>query len=54
MDKQTAYEIVRGNKEGHVIDAWQYLIDAGFCSQNNFLGRTAAWLISEGLCSPRK
>jgi len=43
---------VEAESEEQVIEAWQYLIDTGLAWQlQGWFGRTAAHLISEGICT---
>jgi len=43
---------VEADSEEQVIEAWQYLIDTGLAWQlQGWFGRTAAHLISEGICT---
>ena len=56
MDTYTAVGIAEGFVEAEsqeqVIEAWQYLIDTGLAWQlQGWFGRTAAHLISEGICT---
>ena len=56
MDTYTAVGIAEGfveaDSEEQVIEAWQYLIDTGLAWQlQGWFGRTAAHLISEGICT---
>jgi len=38
-------------KDAIILKAWQHLIDTGLCWQlQGWFGRTAMWLIEEGLC----
>ena len=56
MNTFTAIEIAEGlqipESEEQAIEAWQYLIDTGLAWQmQGWFGRTAAHLISEGICT---
>ena len=56
MDTYTAVGLAEGFVEAEsqeqVIEAWQYLIDTGLAWQlQGWFGRTAAHLISEGICT---
>lgn len=56
MDTYTAVGLAEGfieaDSEEQVIEAWQYLIDTGLAWQlQGWFGRTAAHLISEGICT---
>ena len=56
MDTYTAVGIAEGfieaESEEQVIETWQYLIDTGLAWQlQGWFGRTAAHLISEGICT---
>ena len=56
MDTFNAVGIAEGfieaESQEQVIEAWQYLIDTGLAWQlQGWFGRTAAHLISEGICT---
>ena len=56
MDTYTAVGLAEGfieaDSQEQVIEAWQYLIDTGLAWQlQGWFGRTAAHLISEGICT---
>ena len=56
MDTYTAVGLAEGfieaESQEQVIEAWQYLIDTGLAWQlQGWFGRTAAHLISEGICT---
>jgi len=56
MNTFTAVGIAEGfveaDSQEQVIEAWQYLIDTGLAWQlQGWFGRTAAHLISEGVCT---
>lgn len=57
MDTYTACSIVEGfsgedHTEEQIIEAWQFLIDSGIVwSLQGWYGRTAAWLIDQGICN---
>ena len=56
MDTYTAVGIAEGlqipESQEQAIEAWQYLIDTGLAWQlQGMFGRTAAHLISEGICT---
>lgn len=58
MNTFTAVGIAEGFVEAEsqeqVIEAWQYLIDTGLAWQlQGWFGRTAAHLISEGICTDK-
>ena len=58
MDTYTAVGLAEGfieaDSEEQVIEAWQYLIDTGLAWQlQGWFGRTAAHLISEGICTDK-
>jgi hypothetical protein len=43
---------IEAESQEQVIEAWQYLIDTGLAWQlQGWFGRTAAHLISEGICT---
>jgi len=46
---------IEAKSEQEIIDAWQHLIDTGTCWKlQGWFGRTAAGLIENGHCSPRR
>lgn len=57
MNTFTACSIVEGfdgedHSEEEIIAAWQFLIDTGAVwSLQGWYGRTAAWLIDQGICN---